>query len=98
MRDAGAKSLSDELLANVHALPHGEKINHENQGGQPNIGFWDNAQEWVSWKVNFKAAGKFRVTASCAAASSPPWPAPPAPARPRCSTSSAASTSPPPAA
>jgi hypothetical protein len=47
---------------------HGEGVKTENQGGQPNIGFWDNAQDWVSWKVKFKEPGSFKVSASCAAA------------------------------
>jgi hypothetical protein len=46
---------------------HGD-LKTENQGGQPNIGFWDKAADWASWKVNFKEAGRFNVSASCAAA------------------------------
>jgi hypothetical protein len=46
---------------------HGD-LKTENQGGQPNIGFWDKAADWASWKVNFKEAGRFKVSASCAAA------------------------------
>jgi hypothetical protein len=45
---------------------HGS-LREEAQGGQPNIGFWDNPKDWASWKVNFKQPGKFKVTASCAA-------------------------------
>jgi len=47
---------------------HGAEIKTEAQGGQPNIGFWDNGQDWVSWKVSFGEAGRFKATASCAAA------------------------------
>ena len=36
---------------------HGDQIKQEAQGGQPNIGFWDKADEWVSWKVKFRKAG-----------------------------------------
>jgi alpha-L-fucosidase len=46
---------------------HGS-LKTENRGGQANIGFWDNAQDRASWKVDFKQAGTFKVTASCAAA------------------------------
>jgi alpha-L-fucosidase len=46
---------------------HGDQIKTENQGGQPNIGFWDKGNEWASWKVRFPKAGAFSVTASCAA-------------------------------
>jgi alpha-L-fucosidase len=44
---------------------HGNQIQQENQGGQPNLGFWDNPADWVSWKVKFKEPGKFKVTACC---------------------------------
>jgi alpha-L-fucosidase len=45
---------------------HGD-LKTENQGGKPNIGFWDKGADWASWKVNFKEAGSFKVTAACAA-------------------------------
>ncbi|MCY2952824.1 MAG: alpha-L-fucosidase [Planctomycetota bacterium] len=41
-------------------------LHTENQGGQPNIGFWDNSTDSAAWKVSFKQPGKFKVTASCA--------------------------------
>ncbi len=47
---------------------HGEQITTEERGGRTNIGFWDKADEWVSWKVRFPASGDFDVTASCAGA------------------------------
>jgi alpha-L-fucosidase len=40
-------------------------LREENQGGQPNIGFWDNAADSASWKVKFGAPGRFKVAASC---------------------------------
>jgi len=45
---------------------HGQQIKQENQGGQPNIGFWDKADEWVSWKIQFDKPGAFEVSASVA--------------------------------
>jgi alpha-L-fucosidase len=45
---------------------HGNQINTENQGGQPNIGFWDNAGDWVSWKLQAAKTGQFKVSASVA--------------------------------
>ena len=54
-------------LAADDAELHGD-LKTENQGGQPNIGFWDKAADWASWKVNFKEAGRYKVSASCAAA------------------------------
>jgi len=47
---------------------HGD-VKTEAQGGQPNVGFWDKAGDWVSWKVKFKEPGSFKVSASCATAS-----------------------------
>jgi alpha-L-fucosidase len=45
---------------------HGDQIKTEAQGGQPNIGFWDKADEWVSWKVKFEKPGSYKVSASTA--------------------------------
>jgi len=45
---------------------HGNQIKQETQGSQPNIGFWDKADEWVSWKVKFPKAGTYKVSASAA--------------------------------
>ena len=45
---------------------HGSQIKQETQGSQPNIGFWDKADEWVSWKVKFPKAGTYKVSASAA--------------------------------
>ncbi len=42
-------------------------LHTENQGGQPNIGFWDRSDDWASWQVKFPAAGSYDVTAECAA-------------------------------
>ncbi|MBI5686851.1 MAG: alpha-L-fucosidase [Verrucomicrobia bacterium] len=45
---------------------HGSRIKQETKGVHTNIGFWDNASEWVSWKVKFDAPGKFKVSAQYA--------------------------------
>ena len=45
---------------------HGDQIKTEAQGGQPNIGFWDRPDEWVSWKAKLDKPGTFRVRASVA--------------------------------
>ena len=45
---------------------HGDQIKQEEQGGQPNIGFWDRADEWVSWKAQLPKTGKFKISVSCA--------------------------------
>jgi alpha-L-fucosidase len=64
-------ALSTDAQGNVKlgaddAELHGDQIKTEEQGGQPNIGFWDKGSEWVSWKVRFPKAGVFAVSASCA--------------------------------
>ena len=38
----------------------------EAQGGQPNIGFWDSANDTASWKIEFKSPANYRVTVSIA--------------------------------
>ncbi|MCX6902919.1 MAG: carbohydrate-binding protein [Verrucomicrobia bacterium] len=48
---------------------HGAGIKTEDHGGQPNIGFWDKGDEWVSWKVQFPKAGACKVSANCASTS-----------------------------
>ena len=48
---------------------HGDQINTENQGGQPNIGFWDNASDSVSWTIQVPQPGTFEVVASLACVS-----------------------------
>ena len=53
------------LLPNDAEL-HGEQIKIEAQGGQPNIGFWDKSEEWVSWKAKVDKPGAFQVSAACA--------------------------------
>jgi hypothetical protein len=45
---------------------HGDGIKQEEQGGQPNLGFWDRAEDWASWKVHFSKAGTYKLTATCA--------------------------------
>ncbi|MCY3022071.1 MAG: DUF5010 C-terminal domain-containing protein, partial [Planctomycetota bacterium] len=53
------------LLAETAEL-HGDQIKTEQQGATPNIGFWDRADEWVSWKVKFAEPGTYKVSASYA--------------------------------
>ncbi len=46
---------------------HGDQIKQEQQGGKPNIGFWDRPGEWVSWNVQFARPGVYKVGATTAA-------------------------------
>jgi alpha-L-fucosidase len=45
---------------------HGDGIKVEQKGNQSNVGFWDNAGDWVSWKADFSSPGVYKVTARCA--------------------------------
>lgn len=45
---------------------HGAGIRVESRDGQANVGYWDNSDEWVSWKFNVPAAGKYAVEISTA--------------------------------
>ena len=40
---------------------HGSQIKVEEHDMRPNIGFWDKADEWVSWKVQIEKAGTYRI-------------------------------------
>ncbi|MHB8972893.1 MAG: alpha-L-fucosidase [Pirellulaceae bacterium] len=44
----------------------GDQIKIEAQGGEPNIGFWDRAEESVSWKIQVDKPGTFTVSVACA--------------------------------
>ncbi|HLH54195.1 MAG TPA: carbohydrate-binding domain-containing protein, partial [Verrucomicrobiae bacterium] len=54
------------LLSAAGAEIHGEKLNTEDRDGQINLGFWDNAAEWVSWMMRVPKPGKYNVSASIA--------------------------------
>jgi alpha-L-fucosidase len=45
---------------------HGDQIKAEDKGGETNIGFWDNADDWVSWKIRITKPGRFSLTGSTA--------------------------------
>jgi hypothetical protein len=38
----------------------------ESKYGAPNIGFWTNARDWVSWQFQIDRPGRFNVTAELA--------------------------------
>ena len=62
---SAADAKGNFTLAPDDAELHGDQIKVEAQGGQPNIGFWDKAEDWVSWKVKFDKPGTSTVSASC---------------------------------
>ena len=41
------------------AETHGSRIKVEAKGGQPNLGFWDNPQDWAAWKAKVTQAGTY---------------------------------------
>ncbi len=55
------------VLSPDDASFHGGRMAAENKGGQPNIGFWDNAGDWASWKVRFDRPGRYAVRTASAA-------------------------------
>ena len=51
-------------LAADDAELSGSQIQVEEKAGRSNIGFWDKASEWASWKVKFSEPGKYRISIS----------------------------------
>ena len=45
---------------------HGDQITIEGQGGQPNIGYWDRADEWAAWTIQVDRPGVYSVRTSIA--------------------------------
>jgi general secretion pathway protein G len=52
------------------AAIHGDTAQYEEGNGKDNIGYWTNAQDWVSWDFTLDKAGKFEVEITYASASS----------------------------
>ncbi len=57
------------VLAAPEASIHGASPRYESGGGKDNIGFWGDPKDYVSWDVEFPAAGEYEVEVaySCAA-------------------------------
>ena len=49
---------------------HGQRIKVETKSGKSNIGFWDNANEWASWRARISNPGKYKITTTLAVAKS----------------------------
>ena len=66
-----ASAIAPDADGNLVLAPDEAELNGnvkpEAQGGQPNLGFWDNPQDSVSWSVRFRQAGTYDVTTACAA-------------------------------
>jgi len=56
------------VLVARDATVHGEKAKYESGGGKDNIGFWTDANDWVSWSADVAKPGTFAVEITYAAA------------------------------
>ena len=54
----------------ARAETHGNGVQVEEKGGRPNLGFWTNAQDWVSWRFKLDKGGRFDVMATFATTAS----------------------------
>ena len=54
------------LFSADDAVLHGDTLKLEEQGGQPCIGYWDNASEWISWNARAATPRAYRVQATIA--------------------------------
>ena len=54
------------FLSATNAELHGSQIQLETRGGLPDIGYWENGDDWVSWTVQIPEAGTFSVSAEIA--------------------------------
>ncbi len=55
-------------LEAAEAELHGEQVRIEQRVERPNIGYWDSAEDWVSWTIKVSEPGTYTLTARCAAA------------------------------
>jgi alpha-L-fucosidase len=61
-QDADGTMVLPAPLAEIH----GSTAQVESKGGQPNIGYWTNARDWVSWQFKIGKGGRFDVMATVA--------------------------------
>jgi alpha-L-fucosidase len=61
-QDADGRLALPAPLADIH----GSSAQVESKYGAPNIGFWTNARDWVSWQFQIDRPGRFNVTAELA--------------------------------
>jgi len=52
------------------ATLHGEQLKLEEQGGKSCIGYWDKADEWVSWNAQVASPGSYQLSVVTATVSS----------------------------
>ncbi len=56
------------IFGAADATLHGQQLKLEEQGGKPDIGYWDRADEWVSWNARLDKPRKYIVSVTIAAA------------------------------
>ena len=56
----------DVFLSATNATLHGSQIQLETQGKLPDIGYWEKADEWVSWTAQIPTVCIFKVSATVA--------------------------------
>jgi alpha-L-fucosidase len=61
-----ADSNGNVFLSATNAALHGSQLLLETQGGLPDIGYWDNGNDWVSWTAQIPKAGTFNVSTTVA--------------------------------
>jgi alpha-L-fucosidase len=68
-----AQAVHSDNAGNYVHTPEDAQLNGslktEKYGDESNIGFWDNSNDTAAWKINFPAAGTFKITVSYAATS-----------------------------
>jgi alpha-L-fucosidase len=57
------------LLSAPEAQLHGDEIQLEEKGGLPDIGFWNDDSDWVSWTAQVAQPGSYNITAVTATVS-----------------------------
>jgi alpha-L-fucosidase len=62
--DADGNLVLDTSTAELH----GDGIRFETRTSRENIGFWNGASDWVSWKIKLPEPSTFDVTVECATA------------------------------
>jgi len=56
-------------LSAAQAIVHGEQIRYEAGPGRDNLGYWNEASDWVQWELDVARPGRFKVLAEIAALS-----------------------------
>ena len=66
-----APAEGDFSLKCIYATTHGDQVRCQTINGVSSIGYWDNANDWVSWTVKFPAAATYELSTKCSAMNGP---------------------------